>query len=64
MEKLNIGTLFSAVVVLLIVAIWTLCVWNERRHTKAPDAPPEYFQRDAFAVMGGLIVAVCAVMGV
>lgn len=64
MEKLNIGTLFSAVVVLLIVAIWTLCVWIERRHTKAPDAPPDYFQRDIFAGLGGLIVAACAVLGV
>lgn len=64
MEKLNIGTAFSAVAVLLIVAIWTLCIWNERRHTKAPDAPPDYFQRDIFAGLGGLIVAVCFVLEV
>lgn len=64
MEKLNIGTAFSAVAVLLIVAIWTLCVWNERRHTKAPDAPPDYFQRDIFAVLGGLIVIVAAFLEV
>lgn len=59
-----LGTLFSAFAVIVICAVWTLCVWSERRHTKAPDAPPEYYQRDAFAVMGGLIVAVCAVLGV
>lgn len=64
MEKLNIGTAFSAVAVLLIVAIWTLCIWNERRHTKAPDAPPDYFQRDIFAVLGGLIVIVAAFLEV
>lgn len=64
MVKLNIGTLFSAVTVLLIAAFWTLCVWNERRHTKGPDAMPEYYQRDFFAVLGGLCVAVCAVLGV
>lgn len=64
MEKLNIGTAFSAVAELLIVAIWTLCIWNERRHTKAPDAPPDYFQRDIFAVLGGLIVIVAAFLEV
>lgn len=64
MKTEYLGTLFSAIAVLLIATFWTLCIMVERNRTKAPDAPPEYYQRDAFAVMGGLIVAVCAVMGV
>lgn len=64
MVKLNIGTLFSAVAVLLIVAVWTLCVFIERRTTKRPAVPSDYFQRDVFCVLGLLIVSGCAVMGV
>lgn len=57
-------TLSSAGMVLLIVAIWTLCVMIERRRTAAPDVPPDYWQRDLFAVVGALIVAACAAVGV
>ncbi len=64
MKTEYLGTLFSAVAVLLIVAVWTLYIMIQRNRTKAPDAPPEYYQRDLFAVYGGLIVAVCAMLGV
>lgn len=59
-----LGTLICGVVVLLIGAVWTLCVFIERRTTKLPAVPSDYFQRDVFAVLGCCIVAVCAVLGV
>lgn len=58
------GTLLTAAIVLVILAIWTLTVYIERRMTVAPDAPPEYYQRDAFAIMGGVVVLFAAIMGV
>lgn len=59
-----LGTIFTAGAVALILAVWTLTICIERRRTKAPDAPPEYYQRDIFAGLGGLIVAICFIMGV
>lgn len=64
MKTEYLGTLFSAVAVLLIATFWTLCIMVERNRTKAPDALPEYYQRDLFAGIGGLIVVVCAMWGV
>lgn len=59
-----LGTLICGVAVLLIGAVWTLCVFIERRTTKLPAVPSDYFQRDVFCVLGLLIVSGCAVMGV
>lgn len=64
MKTEYLGTLFSAIAVLLIATLWTLIIFVQRNRTKAPDAPPEYYQRDFFAGIGGLIVVVCAMLGV
>lgn len=64
MKTEYLGTLICAGTVLLITAIWTLCIMYQRATVKAPDLPEDYTQRDLFSVLGCLIVLCAAAMGV